>query len=133
MKHLDFGDSGSLAHPSLHDAYVYRLDFEVKQLTLFCRAPGNECSRLELRGVAHMLANGLAEQNILLDVCLEVDNDRRNQILSRLLPGAEKRQQAYRDLVLQRLQEGSLMLLCFSPSYGGEMLVLCEEALYESC
>ncbi|GAA0756991.1 hypothetical protein LRH25_18035 [Ideonella azotifigens] len=132
MNPLVFEETGSLGDPALHDACIYRIDFGDKQVTFFCRAPDGQSTRLELRGVEHMLSNGLAEQNVLLDVCVEDDSDVCVQVLSRVLPGAGVSQQAYRDLVLQRLQQKQLMLLRFSPSYGGEILVLCKEALYES-
>ena len=131
MNPLVFEDTGSLGDPTLHDACSYRMDFGGKQVTLYCRHPDGLCTRLELRGVAHMLSNGLAEQNVLLDVRVEDDTDVCAQTLNRVLPGTEAAQQAYRDLVLQRLHQKKLMLLRFSPSYGGEILVLCEEALYE--
>jgi hypothetical protein len=132
MMRFVFGETGSLVHPALHDACLYRIDFGSKQVKLFCRAPDGQCSRLELHGIAHMQANGLAEQNILLDVCLEDDEKRCVELLGRLLPGSGERQQEYRNLILQRLVQKSLMFLRFSPSYGGEILVLCEEALYEN-
>ena len=131
MNPLVFEDTGSLGNPTLHDACLYRMDFGGKQVTLYCRHPDGQRTRLELRGVAHMLSNGLAEQNVLLDVCVEGDSAVCARTLNRILPGTEAAQQAYRDLVLQRLQQKKLMLLRFSPSYGGEILVLCEEACYE--
>jgi hypothetical protein len=132
MNSLVFEDSGSLSEPALHDACIYRIDFGGRVVTLFCRDPDGRRIRLEFRGVAHLFSNGLAEQNVLLDVCVEDDSDVCAHALSRILPGTGASQLAYRDLVLQKVQQKSLMLLRFSPSYGGEILVRCEEALYES-
>lgn len=132
MNALVFDETGSLAEPALHDAFLYRIDFGGKQVTLHCRAPNGEATRIELRGVAHLFSTGLAEQNVLLDVCIEEDSVVCSQALSRILPGAGDAQQKYRAAVLDRLRQGGLRLLRFSPSYGGEIMVLCEEAVYES-
>ncbi|MEW5789797.1 MAG: hypothetical protein AB1899_18305 [Pseudomonadota bacterium] len=131
MNALVFDETGSLAEPVLHDAFIYRIDFGGKQVALYCRSPNGETTRIELRGVAHLFSTGLAEQNVLLDVCIEEDDEVCSQALGRILPGAGNYQQKYRAVVLDKLRQKGLKLLRFSPSYGGEIIVLCEEAVYE--
>lgn len=132
MNALVFDEEGSLVKPVLHDALLYRIDFGGKQVTLRCRAPNGHETRIELRGVAHFFSTGLAEQNILLDVCIEEDLEACSRALSRILPGTGEPQQKYRAAVLDKLRQGDLRLLRFSPSYGGEIMVLCEDAVHES-
>jgi hypothetical protein len=132
MHPLLFDQTGSLAEPDLHDASLQRIDFGGKQVTLHCRAPNGRETRLEFRGVAHLFSTGLAEQNIVLDVCLEQDPEVCSQALSRILPGAGAAQLRHRVAVLDKLQLGALKLIWLSPSYGGEIMVLCEEAFFDS-
>lgn len=132
MMQLKFDEFGSLVSPDLHDAYIYRIDFGVKRVNFFCRTPDEKEFRLELQGVLHLLGTGVAEQNLLLDVCLEKDEARLLAALRILLPGHVAAQAAYRESQALKVADGHLMLLRFSPSYGGELLVLCEDAMFES-
>lgn len=132
MNALVFDENGSLSEPMLHDAVLYRIDFGGKHVALHCRAPDGQAIGIELRGVAHLFSTGLAEQNILLDVCLEEDAEVFSQALGRILPGEGEAQKRYRTAVLEKLQKGELKLIRLSPSYGGEIMVLFEEAAYEN-
>lgn len=132
MDALVFEQSGELVEPNLHDALLYRIDFGGKQVTLHCRTPDEREILIELREVAHLFSTGLAEQNILLDVCVEDDPNVCSRALSRILPGDSEGQQRYRQTLLDRIRANSLKLLRFSPSYGGEVLVICGAALYEA-
>ena len=132
MNAFVYDETGSLSQPMLHDALLHRIDFGGKQVTLHCRAPDGQATRIELRGVAHLFSTGLAEQNSILDVCIEEDAEVCSQALNHILPGAGETQQRYRTAALEKLQQGDLKLIRFSPSYGGEIMVLCEEAVYES-
>jgi hypothetical protein len=132
MNKLIFDDSGLLVAPALHDARIYRIDFGGKQVAIYLNGADGQGIRLELHRVAHMFTSGLAEQNIVLDVSAEYDLNTSAETLSRMLPGHGESQRKYRDLLLQQLRSRGLTLLRISPSYGGEILVLYEDALYEA-
>jgi hypothetical protein len=125
-KTIELDESNSLKVPALHDARLYRVDFGGKQVACFFEDPTGERVKLLLQGVVQMSSRELAEANILLDVSVETGREVREEILGRLLSSATPAQERHRDAVLKRLHDGELKLLHFSPSYGGEITVICE-------
>lgn len=121
----------SLIDPALHDALIYRIDFGGKHVSLFFRDPGGQKVRLDATGVAHLHSIGLAEDNIVLAVSVEDGDDVRADLVNRILPGATDAQCAYRTKVLKSLSEKLLKLIQITPSYGGEIVILCEAVEYD--
>ena len=121
----------SVIDPALHDALIYRIDFGGKRVSLFFRDPGGQNVRLDAIGVAHLHSSGLAEDNIVLAVSVEDGGNVCADLVNRILPGSTDAQCAYRTKVLKRLSEKTLKLIRITPSYGGEVLILCEEIDYD--
>lgn len=124
-------ESNSVIKPMLHDALLYRIDFGGKHVSMFFRDPDGHKVRLDAIGVAHLHSNGLAEDNIVLAVSLEDANDVGADLINRILPGVTDAQCAYRTKVLKSLSEKLLKLIQITPSYGGEIVILCEDVEYD--
>lgn len=124
-------ECNSVIDPALHDALIYRIDFGGKHVSVFFRDPGGQKFRLDATGVAHLHSSGLAEDNIVLTVSVEDGDDVRADLVNRILPGATDAQCAYRTKVLKSLAEKQLKLIQITPSYGGEIVILCEEVDYD--
>lgn len=121
----------SVIDPVLHDALIYRIDFEGKRVSLFFRKPCGLQIRFDATGVAHFHSNGLAEDNIVLAVSMEAGEDARVDLVNQLLPGASDAQRIYRTKILERLSKKTLKLIQITPSYGGEIMILCENIDYD--
>ena len=130
-KDIEVNEDGEVVSPYLHDASIFRIDFGRKLLSVYCRDPSGKCTKLNLVGITYMTSSNLAEENVLLDVSVLSGSDANRELIERLIPARTDSQEAYRDAVLQKLRERQLKLVCFSPSYGGEMTVFCEAIFYE--
>ena len=119
-------EEGSLAEPDLHDAFLYRIDFGGEHVTLYFRGSLGGNLKLDLRGVVLMSSSGLAEKNIVLDVTIQHGSDVHVETVNALFPGKTQAQDAYRGMMLHRLRMKELILLQISPSYGGEITIICE-------
>lgn len=130
-KPILIGEDCSLAEPELHDAHLYRIDFGGKRVSCHFRVASGKQVILEFRGVLQMLSNGLAEDNIVLDVAIYEDREAIASVLGNLFASHTQAQREYCTKITERLLARELMLMHLSPSYGGEIYVICEEAGYE--
>jgi len=73
----------------------------------------------------------MAEENIVLDVVIEEGEDVSDDTLGSFLPTKTEAQLRHVAALKGRISDGSLRLLEISPSYGGEITIICESVEYE--
>ncbi|WP_143684865.1 hypothetical protein [Variovorax sp. KK3] len=120
----------SLIEPALHDARLCRIDFGGKQVTCYFEDPSGQRIKLDMHDVVQMSSHGLAEANILLDISVETGPAVRHEIVERLISGSSPVQEKHRGALIARLLSRELSLIQFSPSYGGEITVICKTMSY---
>ncbi|UGQ48736.1 hypothetical protein [Massilia endophytica] len=122
---------GTVIEPSLHDSKLIRIDFGRQQLSMYFQCVGEIFFRLVVRNIVLMLGAHLAEENIVLDVVVTEGLDVSDDALSSILPAKTEAQLRHVTAIRRRLSDGSLRLLEISPSYGGEITIICESVEYE--
>jgi hypothetical protein len=115
---------GDLLEPQLHDARIVAIRFQPQRITLVCEQPDQGVIELAFVEVEHMYSEGLAEQNIILDVSSRFPEAERDVLLTRMLPSITEEQRRHRKRLSGRIQSRELDLWLISPSYGGEIIVL---------
>ena len=84
---------------------------------------------LSFNGVERFLCNSLREGNIVLDVSIISDGEQQASCLKKLYQFSdidEIKAKLFLASVLKKLENNLLFLLKVSPSYGCEIMVLCE-------
>lgn len=122
---------GLLIEPHLHDSKLIRIDFGRRQLSMHFQCAGEIFLRLVMKNIALMFGSHIAEENIILDVVITEGVDVSDDILSSILPTKTEAQLRHMAALRRRIFDGSLMLLEISPSYGGEITIICESIEYE--
>lgn len=122
---------GSLIEPNLHDSKLIRIDFGRRQLSMYFQCTGEICFRLLLKNIVLMSGAHMAEENIVLDVVIEEGEDVSDDTLGSFLPTKTEAQLRHVAALKGRISDGSLRLLEISPSYGGEITIICESVEYE--
>ena len=122
---------GSIIEPSLHDSKLIRIDFGRQLLSLFFQCTNGIFIRLLVRNIELMKGSHLAEENTILDFVITDGVDVTEDALSALLSVKAEAQLKYFHSVQARLANGRLCLVEFSPSYGGEIAIICEAVSYE--
>jgi hypothetical protein len=132
-------DANSLINPSLHDAELLGLIQVDKHqhVFLFVQPGSGNRIALVLQGVVLLRADNFCQGNIVLDVAVEIGDQTdllsiKNSLkyLHRLADiKAEKALLAAGSVIdkqLVKIQSGEFLILTISPSYGCELVALCE-------
>lgn len=131
MTEVTTDSDGSLIEPSLHDSRLIRIDFGRQQFSMYFQCAGEIFFRLILKNIVLMLGAHLAEENIVLDIVVTEGVNVSDDELGLLLPATTDAQLKHVATIRRRLSDGSLKLLEISPSYGGEITIICETVEYE--
>lgn len=131
MREVVRASDGSIIEPNLHDSKLIRIDFGRQLLSLFFQCTDGLFIRLWMKNIELMNGSHLAEENIILDFVITDGVDVTEDALSSLLSVKAEAQLKYFHSVQARLVTGSLCLVEFSPSYGGEISIICEAISYE--
>lgn len=122
---------GSLTEPSLHDSRLIRIDFGRQQLSMYFQCVDKLIFRLAVTNIVLMSGGRFAEENIVLDVVVTDGVDVKEDALIPLLSPKTDSQRQYAAAIKEQLSENKLKLLEVSPSFGGEVAILCESVEYE--
>jgi hypothetical protein len=132
-------DANSLINPSLHDAELLGL-IQVdkhRHIFLFVQPESGNRIALVLQGVVLLRADNFCQGNIVLDVAIETGDQTdflsiKNSLryLHRLADIKVEKTlltaESVIDKQLVKIQSGEFLILTISPSYGCELIALCE-------
>ena len=120
--------------PDFHDGLLTSLTVAEGGATLTLSHPGGRDWTIELQGVRHLRADNFREGNIIaeLEIITGIAPPRSQvEVLAeRPHEGAAQtfhdEHRAYVDHLVEQVSAGQLMFLSLNPSYGCELLVVCE-------
>lgn len=132
-------EASSLVDPSLHDAeFIGLLEIGKHQnMLLFAQPESTNRIALLLSGVVLLRADNFCEGNIVLDVVVETGNQPNllamRDGLEKLHEFADIKVEQTRisvrsviDKQIAKVQAGEFLILTIAPSYGCELVALCE-------
>lgn len=120
--------------PTFHDGRLTGLAVADRTATLSIIRSDGVAWRVELSGVLYLKADGFREGNTICNFTAVTGAEPSRELMEVLIPAphedaAQKHHDKHRahvDTVADRVTAGSLSLVSLTPSYGCEVLAVCE-------
>jgi hypothetical protein len=120
--------------PTFHDGYLTGLAVSDRAATFSITRSDGVPWRIDLSGVQRLKADDFREGNIISHVEAVTGEEPSRGLLEMLVMGPHQnaaqeyhdKHHALIDALVQRVMAGSLSLLSITPSYGCEVIALCE-------
>ena len=114
----------------LHDSELFLIETNKKYVKLGFRLSDGSIVFCYLHTIRHFLCDGMMHGNIILDLTIDEGECLSSNIRNRLFEppkGDVIKFNKYVNSVEVRLKKGELKLVMINPSYGCEIIALCEE------
>lgn len=118
---------------SLHDSNLLSIDFE-NQIKLIFKTTDAKKICVTLLSTKHFFCNGLKEGNIVLEFSLTKGARLTKNLVEMLFDAknsSNPKLQTYIDKIDTALLNGDLVLASLSPSYGCELVAICEDVIFD--
>jgi hypothetical protein len=116
---------------SFHDANFNGIIVEQNKAELSFRLSTGVAVKVLLDNLNRLLCNDFREGNIVLEVTVSSDISICEPLLDILFPkpaGMLDQHYSFMELTRNKLLKGELVILHIAPSYGGDLVALCEGA-----
>lgn len=128
-------DSGAVTSPKLHDATLICIEISDAFIQLSFKLVSDKIVHCKLVSVDQFLCNGLRKGNIVLDLTIVRGKALHQNISKKLFEpprNDNERFRQYLDSINEKLINGDLTLVILNPTYGGEIISLCREIIFEN-
>lgn len=116
---------------NFHDASFNGIQVEQGRAELLFQLSDGALVKVVLEGLKNLLCNDFREGNIVLEMFVSGGVNNFESLLEALFPtpaGMLDKHYKFMGLMREKLINGELIILHVSPSYGGELIALCERA-----
>jgi len=129
----EIDDDGLVVCPAVHDRKISSIEFSEEELKLTLVESEFDSVKIRCLGVLEVACNAFRKGNIVLDISVYSGADEFTVLLEKLYPKPKVSIEKF-DRFLQnirtRITNNELIIVQLNPSYGGEVIVLCEEICY---
>ncbi|MES9976469.1 MAG: hypothetical protein ABW094_19580 [Candidatus Thiodiazotropha sp.] len=115
---------------SFHDSQLTMIELGERKAILSFKLVDGACIGVKLLGLSRMLCNNLKEGNTVLEVSIVRESKYRESLLYKLFDLSDNEKISNPDYVRKikkKLEDQELIILLVAPSYGCELIALCEE------
>lgn len=124
-----------VVEPELHDSVLTKLKLNQDSVVLTFMMTNNEKVSIYLIGIADFICNGLRKGNIVLDLTVSSGSEAPFHLLEKLINKPKQNNPKFEEFLTSlknKILNSDLYLVQLNPSYGCEMIALCEMVKYST-
>lgn len=128
-------EAGAVVNPPLHDSELFSIETGKVITKLGFKLVDDEIVYCSLIGVKQFICNGLRQGNIVLDLTLVEGKALSNRVRDKLFTPPSVHNEKFNEFLTSidsSLESKELILVVLNPSYGCEVLAVCEKIIFES-
>ena len=128
-------DANTVITPQLHDSNLTKLEFFQDNIVLSFILESKKVINIHLIGIVDIMCNNLRKGNIVLDVTASTGSDTDFYLLDKLFTKPKVNNpkfESYLCSLKNKILQNELYVVQLNPSYGCEIIALCENIKYST-